>query len=219
MPKYLDINGLRTLWIQIINRIGQESNARIEALEGKADLVEGKIPDSQLPENATTTTNGLMSSADKTKLDGIDTGANKTVVDTALNSTSTNPVQNKVINSVISAKQNTITGAATTVTNSDLTASRALISNSSGKIDVSAVTSTELGYLDGVTSNIQTQLDGKAASSHTQAASTITAGTFAGAVVAPRNSQTYSTYMLRNSRLASSDTNPSYNGEICWTYE
>lgn len=60
---------------------------------------------------------------------------------------------------------------------------------------------------------------GAAASSHNQAASTITAGTFAGAVVAPRSSQTYSSYMLRNSRLASSDTNPSYNGEICWTYE
>lgn len=54
---------------------------------------------------------------------------------------------------------------------------------------------------------------------HTQAASSVSAGTFAGAVVAPRSSQTYSTYMLRNSRLASSDTNPSYNGEICWTYE
>lgn len=46
---------------------------------------------------------------------------------------------------------------------SNLTASRALISNSSGKIAVSDVTSTELGYLDGVTSNIQTQLNGKQA--------------------------------------------------------
>ena len=48
-----------------------------------------------------------------------------------------------------------------------LTADRALISNSSGQVAVSAVTSTELGYLDGVTSAIQTQLNGKAASSHT----------------------------------------------------
>lgn len=116
---------------------------------------------------ATTTENGLMSATDKTKLDGIDTGANKTVVDTALNSTSTNPVQNKVINSAISEKQNTITGAATTVTDSDLNTNRALISNSSGKIAVSAVTSTELGYLDGVTSAIQTQLNGKVPTSRT----------------------------------------------------
>lgn len=67
----------------------------------------------------------------------------------------------------LDAKQATITGGATTITSSNLTANRALISNSSGKVGVSAVTSTELGYLDGVTSNVQTQLDGKAASSHT----------------------------------------------------
>lgn len=67
----------------------------------------------------------------------------------------------------LNAKQATVTGAATTITGSNLTASRALISNSSGKVAVSDVTSTELGYLDGVTSNVQTQLNGKAASSHT----------------------------------------------------
>ena len=43
-----------------------------------------------------------------------------------------------------------------------LTASRALVSNSDGELEVSAVTSTEIGYLDGVTSAIQTQLDTKA---------------------------------------------------------
>ena len=59
-----------------------------------------------------------------------------------------------------------IAGAASTITTSNLTASRALISNSSGKVAVSSVTSTELGYLAGVTSNIQTQLNGKAATSH-----------------------------------------------------
>ena len=36
------------------------------------------------------------------------------------------------------------------------------MSNASGKVAVSSVTSTELGYLSGVTSAIQTQLDGKA---------------------------------------------------------
>lgn len=71
------------------------------------------------------------------------------------------------LQSSLDAKQATITGGASTITSSNLTASRALISNSSGKVAVSAVTSTELGYLDGVTSAIQTQLDGKAASSHT----------------------------------------------------
>lgn len=55
-----------------------------------------------------------------------------------------------------------ITGAASTIISDNLTANRALISNGSGKIAVSAVTSTELGYLDGVTSNVQTQLNNKA---------------------------------------------------------
>lgn len=58
-------------------------------------------------------------------------------------------------------KEPSITGAATTITSSNLTANRALISNGSGKVGVSPVTATELGYLDGLTSNIQTQLGGK----------------------------------------------------------
>jgi hypothetical protein len=61
----------------------------------------------------------------------------------------------------IDSKQATITGGATTITSSDLTASRALTSNASGKVAVSSVTSTELGYVSGVTSAIQTQLDAK----------------------------------------------------------
>ena len=56
-----------------------------------------------------------------------------------------------------------------------LEASRALVSDASGHPTASAVTSTELGYLDGVTSGIQAQLNGKAASSHTHTVSQITA--------------------------------------------
>lgn len=61
------------------------------------------------------------------------------------------------------AKQAAITGAATTITSSNLTASRALISNTNGKVAASSVTSTELGYVSGVTSAIQTQLNNKQA--------------------------------------------------------
>lgn len=62
----------------------------------------------------------------------------------------------------LNGKQATITGAATTIASSNLTASRALVTNSSGKVAVlSSVTSAEIGYLDGVTSKIQTQLDNK----------------------------------------------------------
>ena len=61
----------------------------------------------------------------------------------------------------LETKQDKITGAATTITDDNLTASHALVSDANGKVAVSAVTSTELGYLDGVTSNVQTQLDKK----------------------------------------------------------
>lgn len=79
------------------------------------------------------------------------------------------------IQTQLDSKLSAATGAISTVVSTNLTASRALISNPSGKIAVSAVTSTELAvldgitatttelnYVDGVTSAIQTQLNGKA---------------------------------------------------------
>jgi hypothetical protein len=77
------------------------------------------------------------------------------------------------IQTQLDAKQATITGGATTITSSDLTVSRALESNGSGKVAVSSVTSTELGYVSGVTSALQTQIDGKQATI-TGAATSIT---------------------------------------------
>ena len=68
--------------------------------------------------DATTSAHGLMTAADKTKLDGIATGANKTIVDSGLSSSSTNPVQNKAISSALGKKLNlsggTMKGALTT---------------------------------------------------------------------------------------------------------
>ena len=66
------------------------------------------------------------------------------------------------IQTQLNNKQASVTGAATTITSADLTASRALVSNASGKVAVSSTTSTELGYVHGVTSAIQTQLNNKA---------------------------------------------------------
>lgn len=65
------------------------------------------------------------------------------------------------LQTALTSKQDVIVGAASTITDNNLVADRALISNSSGKVAVSNVTSTELGYLDGVTSNVQTQLNKK----------------------------------------------------------
>jgi hypothetical protein len=84
------------------------------------------------------------------------------------------------IQTQLNSKQSTITGGATTVVSSDLTTSRALVSDGAGKIAVSAITATELGYLDDVTSGIQTQLNAKAPT-----ASPTFTGTITGAPAEP----------------------------------
>lgn len=48
--------------------------------------------------------------AEKTKLAGVETGANKTIVDTQLSTSSTNPVQNKAVAASLNAKVNIILG-------------------------------------------------------------------------------------------------------------
>ena len=53
---------------------------------------------------ATTTANGLMSSSDKGKLDGIATGATRVIVDSSLSSSSTNAIQNKVVYAALNGK-------------------------------------------------------------------------------------------------------------------
>ena len=68
------------------------------------------------------------------------------------------PVNGQAVTSAISGKQDTITGAATSITQHNLTANRAVISDNNGKVAVSNVTSTELGYVSGVTGAIQTQI-------------------------------------------------------------
>ena len=66
------------------------------ALDGKAGTAE-----------ATTGAAGLMSSADKVKLDGVEDGATKTIVDDAMSDTSTNPVQNKAVKAALDSKLST----------------------------------------------------------------------------------------------------------------
>lgn len=85
-------------------------------------------------------------------------------------------------------------------TTSTVTANRALVSSSSGKLSASSITSTELGYLDGVTSNIQTQLNGKAASSHSHSYLPLSGGTITGNLTVNRS-------LTGNSRITVTGTN------------
>ena len=98
-------------------------------------------PSTHTHTNATSDTDGFMSSEDKEKLDGIESGANKTTVDSSLNSTSTNPVQNKIINSALSAKVPT----SRTINGKALSSNIAL-----GATDVDAIPASQKGAASGV---------------------------------------------------------------------
>ncbi len=99
--------------------------------------------------------------SDSTKNSATATITNKSI--SGSDNTLSNIPQSAVTNLAtdLGNKQATITGAATTIDTEDLTISRAVISNASGKIAVSSVTDTELGYVSGATSNIQSQLGNK----------------------------------------------------------
>ena len=81
---------------------------------GNADTVNNHTVESNVPTDAvftdttyksvTQTEDGLMSAADKAKLDGVEIGATKTLIDIELSSTSTNPVQNKAVTDALSNK-------------------------------------------------------------------------------------------------------------------
>ena len=62
-------------------------------------------------EDVTTTTHGLMTAADKVKLNGIEEGANKTIVDASLNATSTNPVENKAVHAEFNSVRTALSDA------------------------------------------------------------------------------------------------------------
>ena len=103
-----------------------------------------------------------VTGAIQTQLNSITTNIN--TLDANADAIESKRASNAVIQTAIEARRvANIAGAVSSITTADLTASRALVSGSGGKVEVSAVTSTELAHLDGVSGAIQTQLDAKAA--------------------------------------------------------
>ena len=133
---------------------GSVSNAEYQVLNGLQSVLDGKEP------TITAGTTGQYYRGDKSfqTLDKAAVGLSN--VD---NTSDANKPISTATQTALDGKQATITGAATTIDTEDLTASRALVSDGSGKVAASDVTSTELGYLDGVTSAVQTQVDAKTA--------------------------------------------------------
>lgn len=88
---------------------------------------------------ATQSAAGLMSAADKAKLDGIEAGATAITVDSALDSTSTNPVENKAIVTALAGKQDTLTaGTGLSMSGSTINHSNA---TTAGTVGTSSATS------------------------------------------------------------------------------
>lgn len=93
---------------------------------------------------ASTSANGLMSKADKTKLDDIERGANKTTIDSAMSGSSVNPVQNKVIkqyvdDKVAAAGSNITVDAELSATSTNPVQNKAVKAAIDGKADKTAL--------------------------------------------------------------------------------
>ena len=104
---------------------------------------------------------------------GVVSDANKNLISTTATATEINYLSgvSSAIQTQINTKQATITagtnlsfdGATLNASAATITANRLAVSNGSGAIIASAVTDTEAGYLDGVSSAIQTQINAKQA--------------------------------------------------------
>ena len=138
-----------------------------------SDGSETSVADSNTTyQNATTSADGLMSSEDKTKLNGIATGANKYTLPTASSSTLGGVKTTSTVTSTSGLTPCPIisgipyykdTNTTYSLSSFGITATATELN----KLDGVTATKDEINFLDGVTSAIQTQLNGKAASSHT----------------------------------------------------
>lgn len=163
--------------------------------------------------DATESASGLMSAADKIKLNGIAKGATKITVDTSISSTSTNPVQNKVIKTELDKKAGT--AVATTNTNGLMS------SEDKKKLDGVATgankTTVDTALSDSSTNPVQNKiiksaLDGKA--------STSVATTSANGLMSSSDKEkldgiaTGATKITVDTALSSTSTNPVQNKVI-----
>lgn len=156
------------------------------AAVAKSDITALGIPASDTTYSAATASAaGLMSAADKSKLDGIAAGANKYTytLPTASSSTlggvkTTSTVTSSsgytacpIISGVPYYKD---TNTTYSLSSFGVTATAAELNT----LDGITATATELNYMDGVTSNVQTQLNSKAASNHDHSSATTSAAGF-----------------------------------------
>ena len=168
--------------------------------------------------NATTSLDGLLSSEDKTKLDGIASGANKYTHPSYTTRSSglykiTVDAQGHVSNvSAVTKSDITALGIPGQDTNTTYTLGSFGITATAAeinKLDGLTATTAELNYVDGVTSNIQTQLNGKSPTTHSHSAATTSANGFMSSsdkskldgIASGANKYTHPSYTARSSGL------------------
>ena len=110
-PGLVGVNGSGRIYIDENGAMYTCSAGELPAVganqDGKYLMIDGGRWTYKRPDTATATAPGMMSAADKAKLDVVEGGANKTVVDAALDATSTNPVQNKAVKAALDSKLST----------------------------------------------------------------------------------------------------------------
>ena len=176
-----------------------------DQITGLKDALAGKASTSHSHSVASSSASGFMSAADKQKLDGIATGANKYTLPVASSAALggvkigykesgknysvkldnnnqayvTVPWTDTTSKDTNTTYTLTKSGSTITLEGSDGSSTAVNDDNTTYSLGSFGITATaaELNYVDGVTSNIQTQLNSKAASSHNHSAANITSGT------------------------------------------
>ena len=156
---YIDTGSIDTATVGTLSVSGNGTVTGDLTVNGSINATINGVSDTA---NALTTARTIALAGDVAGAANFDGSANITITTVIADDSHNHTITNvDGLQAALDAKQATITGAATTIDDADLTVDKALISDASGKVAVSSVTSTELGYVSGVTSNIQTQLDGK----------------------------------------------------------
>lgn len=110
-PGLVGVNGSGRIYIDENGAMYTCSAGELPAVganqDGKYLMIDGGRWTYKRPDTATATAPGMMSAADKAKLDVVEDGANKTVVDAALDAASANPVQNKAVKVALDGKAGT----------------------------------------------------------------------------------------------------------------
>lgn len=138
---------------------------------GVAQIVAGVIVDSDINPTASIAVSKLAALTPQraviTNSSGILATANVTDVELGYSSGLSGNIQAQ-----LNGKMSVITGAASTVTTANLNPNVVVLADGSGKITSGVTTTTEIGYVSGVTSSIQTQLNGKLSATVTTPATT-----------------------------------------------